>query len=73
MMYQLAAGLSQDCRANTASGLQHSVEGVKFGKFDLIFAHPEALFNTMEKEALLFDKGFQKLIIVLVVIQSSHG
>ena len=68
-----ACSLSRDCRVNTASGLQHSVEDVKVGKFDFIFAHPEALFNTMEEEALLFDKGFQKLIIAVVVIQSSHG
>ena len=68
-----ACSLSQDCRVNTASGLQHSVEDVKVGKFDLIFAHPEALFNTMEEEALLFDKGFQKLITAVVVIQSGHG
>ena len=63
-----ACSLSQDCRVNTTSGLQHSVEDVKVGKFDLIFAHPEALFNTMEEEALLFNKGFQKLIIAVVVI-----
>ena len=68
-----ACSLSQDCRVNTASGLQHSVEDVKVGKFDLIFAHPEALFNTMEEEALLFDKGFQKLITAVVVIKSGHG
>ena len=68
-----ACSLSRDCRVNTASGLQHSVEDVKVGKFDFIFAHPEALFNTMEEEALLFDKGFQNLIIAVVVIQSSHG
>ena len=59
---------TKDCRVNTASGLQHSVEDVKVGKFDLIFAQPEALFNTMEEEALLFDKGFQRLITALVVI-----
>ena len=68
-----ACSLSQDCRVNTASGLQHSVEDVKVGKFDLIFAHPEALFNTMEEKALLFDKAFQKLITAVVVIQSGHG
>ena len=62
-----ACSLSQDCRVNTASGLQHSIEDVKAGKFDLIFAHPEALFNTMEGEALLFDKSFQKLITAVVV------
>ena len=35
------------------------------GSYDLIFAHPEALFNT-EGEKLLLDKAFQKLVLSVI-------
>ena len=63
-----SCSLSQDCKVTTVDeDMQSSLEDVTSGKFDLIFAHPEALFNTPEGETLLNNKDFQRLIIAVVV------
>ena len=62
--------LSQDCKATT---LVNNVENevtltdVMAAKFDLIFCHPEALFNTTDGETLLYSQPFQEKLLAVVV------